>query len=165
MILLPLFLSSTGWPVGSSPGQRVFSKTPNRFVPVTGSRCGRRETGRQLGKVEARPTQRCRQHPSETSDTHLCVNRASTCREMQGTFVDGGSELGRGGRSTEEHVSTQLDRRPKKKWPYFLLILLCDEIEFSCSRSQCLLRILKAPRWIKTAWGFVKVTSDQLEVR
>lgn len=57
--------SSTDWPVGSSPDLQVFSKTPNRFVPVTGSRCGRRETGRWLGKVEARPTRRHRQHTSE----------------------------------------------------------------------------------------------------
>lgn len=40
------FLSSAGWPVGSSPDQPAFSKTPNRFVPATESRYGRRERGR-----------------------------------------------------------------------------------------------------------------------
>lgn len=59
------FSSSVELHVGSSPDLQVFSKTPNRFVPVTAWRCGRRETGQWPGKVAARPAQKHRQRISE----------------------------------------------------------------------------------------------------
>lgn len=61
-----------------------------------------------------------------TSVTNLCRaegTERAPCREMRRTFVDGGSELRRGRRSTEEHVSRQLDRRPKKNGLIFFKFL------------------------------------------